>query len=91
MPTFEYLELLDWTARQARRGKRGKTPADAPPVVGRLGLSAESWTELVGSFGRLFHEVAGRPDLIDGLRSHHTARRFHVRPRVRALMPASDL
>lgn len=85
-----YLELLDWTARQPKSGKRGATPTSMPPVLQRLNLSVESWLELVNQFGRLFSHVAGHPRRIDGLRSHHRHRRFYVRPRVRELMPTTE-
>ncbi len=89
MSVLDYIELLDWTARQSRPDKSGETPQDLPPVVERLGLSAESWCELVDDFGRLFHHVAGSPETIDRIRSLRTGRRFRVNRRVRALMPPS--
>ena len=54
MPLDEYLRLLDLTARRRADGKRGHTPEAAPPVLQRLGLSADTWCELVENFGRLF-------------------------------------
>jgi len=38
MSIEDYLELLDWTARQVVPGKRGSTPSTLPPVLARLGL-----------------------------------------------------
>jgi hypothetical protein len=89
LSVLDYIELLDWTARHAKPGKRGATPEQLPPVVARLGIEAESWCELVNGFGRLFHHVAGCPATIDALRSHETSRRFRVHPRVRVLMPVA--
>jgi hypothetical protein len=86
MSVVEYLELLDWTARQTAPGKRGSTPAGAPPILSRLKLSPTIWCELVSDFGRLFSTVAGHPRTIDHSRSHHR-RRFHLTPRVRELLP----
>lgn len=86
MSTVDYLDLLDWTARQVRPDKPGYTPGDLPPIVARLGLSGEAWSELVGSFGRLFHLVAGRPESIDRHRSSRSHSRFRVRPRLRQLL-----
>lgn len=79
MSIEEYLELLDWSARQVVRGKRGSTPAYVPPVLKRLGLDGASWCELVSDFGRLFCTVAGRPEQVDTLRSHRTRRSYHLR------------
>jgi hypothetical protein len=85
----DYLQLLDWTARQVARGKQGVTPQAAPPVLQRLGMEATAWTELVRDFGKLFATVAGRPSLVDASRSHRTHRRFRVRRRVRELLAAA--
>jgi hypothetical protein len=90
MSVLDYVELLDWTARQVAAEKSGKTPSHVPPVIKRLMNSGEAWCELVGSFGRLFHHVAGSPETIDGLRSHRTGSRFRVHQRVRELMPSCD-
>ena len=62
MSMADYLELLDWSARQVAPGKRGRTPEDFPPVLTRLGLDRDSWCELVSDFGKLFCTVAGRPE-----------------------------
>ena len=85
----DYLQLLDWTARQIARGKRGATHHAVPPVLQRLGLEGSAWTELVCDFGQLFATVAGRPSSVDATRSHRTHRRFHIRRRVRELLPAA--
>ena len=90
MSLLDYVELLDWTARQSHPSKLGKTPSDLPPVILRLGIAPEDWCELVSSFGRLFHHVAGNPDSIDALRSHRKQQRFRVHRRVRELMSTAD-
>ncbi|MBM4094975.1 MAG: hypothetical protein FJ276_37030, partial [Planctomycetes bacterium] len=48
----QYLELLDWTGRQARPDKRGQIPAELLPILQRLRLSSETWVETVLNFGR---------------------------------------
>ena len=88
--TEDYLELLDWTARQVVAGKRGVTPTNLPPVLARLGLDAGCWCELVSDFGRLFCSVAGRPQCVDSMRCHRTQRRYHLRRRARELLTAGD-
>ena len=57
----EYLQLLDWTARQIRTGKRGATPAELAPVFERLQISAELWVECVTHFHKWFRSSVGRP------------------------------
>lgn len=74
----EYLQLLDWTARQAVTGKRGQTPASVRPILERLSFDESTWCQLVQNFGQLFYNVAGRPQTIDDRRSRVRARRFHL-------------
>jgi hypothetical protein len=59
MPLGSYFELLDWTGRQMRGGKRGKIPSELSPILDRIGLDAASWLELVKRFGRTFKRIAG--------------------------------
>ncbi|TWT56282.1 hypothetical protein CA85_42830 [Allorhodopirellula solitaria] len=86
MPIEDYLELLDWTARQTAPGKRGRTPAEIPPILVRLGLDRATWCELVSDFGRLFCCVAGRPACVDSMRCQRTHRRYHLRQCARELL-----
>ncbi|HUG67593.1 MAG TPA: hypothetical protein VMM76_07570 [Pirellulaceae bacterium] len=76
----DYLQLLDWTARQMVSGKRGATPTDAPPIFERLSMSGETWCELVRNFGRLFYNVAGHPHRIEAARSRQTCLRQAGQP-----------
>ncbi|MCR9292460.1 MAG: hypothetical protein NXI32_07065 [bacterium] len=78
----EYLQLLDWTARQVVAGKRGSTPSETPPLLQRVGLAGRGWLELVSDFGRLFYNVAGSPTQIAQARTRVTHRRFRVRSKV---------
>ncbi len=56
----EYLRLLDWTGRQARKGKRGRIPPDLAPILERLHVASDHWVETVLHFGRWFRRAAGR-------------------------------
>lgn len=84
----DYLLLLDWTARGAVDGKRGSTPACVPPILERLGIAGSSWCELVADFGKLFSSVAGKPSVVDAMRTPHGHRRVYLRRRARELMTA---
>jgi REP element-mobilizing transposase RayT len=88
MSVAQYVELLDWTARQIVRGKRGSTPASARPVLERLGISGPTWCTLVKQFGRLFYAVAGQPHTIDGHQSRHGQHRYKTRRQTRELLAA---
>ena len=88
MSTAEYLELLDWTARQIAPGKPGHTPATAPPIFERLSLSPVTWCSIVSRFGHLFHSVAGRPQSVEQARSRVHKRRFRLTKEARELLEA---
>lgn len=59
MSVARYLELLDWTGRQLRAGKRGAIPSHILPILDRLGISTDGWLDLASRFGRLFKRAAG--------------------------------
>ncbi len=56
----EYLEILDWLARNRAAGKRGSTPVEAPVIFERLGIDSDAWSQMVQDFGRMFKNVAGK-------------------------------
>ena len=60
MTLDEYLELLDWTGRQIRTGKRGAIPAALLPILDRLRINAEAWVDTIEQFGRKFRRAIGR-------------------------------
>jgi hypothetical protein len=86
VPLADYLQLLDWTARQTAAGKLGSMPEEVPPIFERLSLDASTWCQLVRNFGRLFYHVAGKPQTIDDSRSRVMQRRFHLRHEARELL-----
>jgi hypothetical protein len=88
MPLEHYLQLLDWTARQLKQGKSGRTPASARPVLERLGLSGRKWCSLVKDFGRLFYAVAGQPHVIDSHTGRQSKHRYKTRSQTRELLTA---
>ncbi len=59
MSLAKYLELLDWTGRQLRTGKRRAIPSHLASILERLGLDTTSWCDLVSKFGKLFKRAAG--------------------------------
>ncbi|MFO0979157.1 MAG: transposase [Planctomycetaceae bacterium] len=67
----EYLQLLDWTARQIRTDKRGSTPAELEPLFERLQISAELWVDCVKNFRKWFRSTVGRPS---SMTAHATAK-----------------
>ena len=57
----DYLQLLDWTGRQIRSGKRGAMLQNLAPLFERLGISTELWVDCVVNFRKWFRSSVGRP------------------------------
>ncbi|MEI8211780.1 MAG: hypothetical protein WCI02_06505 [Planctomycetota bacterium] len=89
MSSVQYLQLLDWAARQVHPGKRGITPHDHPPILDRLGLDAEMFCQQVRYFGRMFSAAAGQPRTLCSARSLRSHRQFYVRPLARKVFARS--
>jgi REP element-mobilizing transposase RayT len=62
MGLADYLQLLDWTGRQIRSGKRGGAmPSNLAPLFERFGIAPEMWVNCVMQFKKLFRTSVGRP------------------------------
>lgn len=46
----DYLELVDWSGRIIRKGKRGAIAANTPAILKRLGIGLENWERLNRQF-----------------------------------------
>ncbi len=57
--TGEYLELVYWTGRQVRDGKRGAIHKDAPPVLQSLDSTNQRWAMRVNAIGSGYWRVVG--------------------------------
>ena len=86
MGVASYLDLLDWTARELRSGKRSATPASVAPIFERLGIDVNTWCELTRDFGKLFSTVAGKPKVIETTRSRQRHQRYKIRSRAKELL-----
>ena len=61
----EYLELVDWTGRQLRDGKRGGIHKDVPPILQSLDPKSRRWIVRVNAIGAGYWRVVGEAqDLI---------------------------
>jgi len=90
MSREDYLVLLDWTSRQPATGKRGATPKGLRPIFERLSLDSNVWRNLVGSFGKLFYNVAGLPETIEAATSRLTNRHYHVTSAARTVLSSAE-
>jgi hypothetical protein len=61
----EYLEVLDWTGREIREGKRGHIPEHIAPILKRLEIDCDCWLQTVLNFGTLFYRVVGRIEALE--------------------------
>lgn len=90
MSAQEYMQLLDWTARQIRQDKPGFTPESLPPILERLGLDPKVFRDQVRLFGQMFSAAAGQPQSLSSARSLRTQRRYYVRPLARKIFAAAS-
>jgi len=56
---IDYIELVDWTGRQLRDGKRGVIAAAQPPILARLGIPINCWLQNCQQLETIFHQVIG--------------------------------
>ncbi|MFK0572685.1 MAG: hypothetical protein RM811_016700, partial [Endozoicomonas sp.] len=54
-----YFELVDWSGRILKAGKRGAIPGDTPPILTRLDINEEEWLKTVGWNNR-FRRAVGK-------------------------------
>ncbi|MGI6524009.1 MAG: transposase [Bdellovibrionota bacterium] len=74
----DYLQILEWTGKQLVEGKRGFIPLDLVPVLERLKLNLENWTESVTTFGKDFHLVIGSESSIRAISAEKNKKKcFH--------------
>ena len=64
----DYFDLVDWTGRAVRKGKRGAIEKGYPPILDRLGIEEESWVDSVRHFQRYFFDAAGT---VSSLEEYH--------------------
>ena len=59
-----YVELIDWTGRFSRTGKRGGITENVQPILKRIGISEETWFTLTCKFETSFSQWVGSEDAI---------------------------
>ena len=59
MALDDYLEILDWTGRQIRPGKKGAIDQDSPPILERISLVAEELVAFIQEYDSLFPMAVG--------------------------------
>ena len=59
MTASEYFDLVDKSGRMIRMDKRGAIEANLRPILERIGVNPQAWTETITDFGDKFSLVAG--------------------------------
>jgi len=59
MTTAQYIELVDFTGRQLKPGKRGVIASSEPPALQKLGLDADYWAGHVNGFRSAYRRFVG--------------------------------
>ena len=54
----DYLQVLDWTGRQIRSGKRGSIQKHLAPILQRLEISPDFWVDYVRQFHKFSLRIA---------------------------------
>jgi hypothetical protein len=58
-PLQDYLELVDWSGRILRDGKRGAIADQLPPILERLQIDPQHWLYLSKNFESRFKTLVG--------------------------------
>jgi len=72
---LDYLELVDWTGRMMCDEKRGSISAEAPVLLGVLGLNSDTWFMLANDFGKTYHGAVGSLEEL-ALFAEHTGKNW---------------
>ena len=60
----DYFDLVDWSGRAIRKDKRGSINKHLPPILERLGLSADNWKVLTTQFETQFGHWVGSEHIV---------------------------
>jgi hypothetical protein len=70
------LLALDWSGRLVRSGKKGSIPSHLAPILTRLGIKVDCWSETVTRFDQWFGHVVGRVSRVIE-RARQVGRRYY--------------
>ena len=59
MTEDEYLNFLDWNARQVIPGKSGAMDSSLPPILERMGMAPAFWLKMIENYDRWFRTAVG--------------------------------
>ncbi|BCE02772.1 hypothetical protein TYM08_P2835 [Marinicellulosiphila megalodicopiae] len=74
-----YIELVEWTGRQSRKGKLGKIDSDIPELMTRLNIDPVKWMHITSSFESSFKGIVGESlSIIDTVKNFGRERALNV-------------
>ena len=73
----DYLDLVEWTGRQMREGKRGSIDFQLPPILQRLELDTRQWGYLTQNFESHFKSLVGTANTVRNACEHFGKRQVH--------------
>ncbi len=76
---IDYIELVDWTARQHRGDKRGCLDQNTPTIMQRLGLSQAQWLRCSTGFEDEFSTFVGSIEALDKVKKSLNLQRIRQR------------
>jgi len=83
----EYAELVDWTGRQLRPGKRGHITDAQPALLQRLGLQGEAFADMACHLLERFGVAVGAPPAMARLCARTQRRFLHGQRAARRICP----
>ena len=89
MSLDDYLELLDWTARELRAEQGGAIPGGLPAILERLGLQERAWLACIRDFQSLFKTAIGSASSLARHAQRLGHRWLHGSRRVEAVLTGS--
>ena len=66
---LDYFELVDTTGRLIAENKKGAIPSHLQPILERLKIKSDSWTETITNLSQSFAYFMGRPESIEKCRT----------------------
>ena len=54
-----YIELVEWTGRQSRKGKSGRIDSEIPELMDRLNIDPVKWMHITSNFESSFKGIVG--------------------------------
>ena len=63
----DYFELVDWSGRIIREGKRGAINHNLPPILERLNIPADAWLNAIKERRKHFHVALGSYEKLQAL------------------------